>query len=406
MMRRLFITAILLAIMTAMLSPVVGINAEAREKVQENADLVIWVGFEERELETLQAIAHNFSVEKGKKVWIIQKPFFQLKTQFPEQAKLGKGPDIIICPNDWTGQYAREGLISPLGEDEFSGKQRSVYNPVGLKALSMEEKLYGFPFFMETIALFYNKKLVKTKPATMEALLKTAGSLNNPSQGRAGLIFKMDDFYMSWPFFSGFGACIFEKGGEGKVKLNSPESVSALKYLAEMRKKLKLKPGGMKIEEIQAKFSDGKAVFIIDGPWALKTYRRNMLDFGVMDFPPMKDGKRPRPFVGVHAFMISSRCKARPLAVSFLHHLNSAGNQQAFCDIGDRIPGRMDALKLMKGSENIQVFAQIAKNGEPLPNNPLMASVWPAMEQVLKAVVFQGKDPKEMLDKKLGKVKK
>jgi len=374
----------------------------ASPKIKNNdSQLVVWVGFEEKELKAIQAIAHQFSKTTGKKVWVIEVPFFSLKKKFQKEMKKGKAPDIFICPNDWIGEFAEKNVISPLSDKEFTGNQKKSYNPVALKALTYNKKVYGMPFFLETIAVFYNKKIVKNKPTTMDQLLKSAFAYNKPESGKYGLLFEVENFYMSMPFFSAYGVKlpINKKSKTGKIDLDTKASIKALSFLAVLKNKYHFFSKPMKSEKMRALFYEGNVAYLIDGPWVLKKFRQSMIDFDVIDFPVMKNGNRPKPFVGVHAFLLSSKCKDRKLAVKFMHYVNNTENQGIFCKIGGRIPGRTDALQSMDEYKNIVKFADISKKGIPLPNVPAMSKIWQPMKKIILGVVFEGKDPDKEIRK-------
>lgn len=71
-------------------------------------------------------------------------------------------PDILYSSDHWLQQWAAAGWVVPL-EDYFPQAQevKASFAPYAVEGMTYNGKLYGFPYFADPIALFYNEQLLK-----------------------------------------------------------------------------------------------------------------------------------------------------------------------------------------------------------------------------------------------------
>ena len=392
-----FISVFVFAFIISAFLPFFTGTVYGKDKPALKEDLLIWTHCQDEELAVIRKQAEKFGKENNIKTLVMNLPFYKFKKTFRMSAELGKGPDMIICPNDWIGDLAEEGIITPLTDEELTVDQRKSYNQPGLMAMSYKGKIYGLPHLLETVAVIYNKKLLDKEPATMNELLEMASSFNNKHHGKYGFFFDVTNFYFSWPFMSGYGAKIFArvdgKQDPRKLTLDSPETLEGIKYLISFRTKYGLIPDNPTTDRMSNIFLKGKMLFCLNGPWMLLDLRKNKVEYGVLPLPPLPNGERPHPFVGVWGSLLNKSCKNRKMAVSFMNYLNKPENQKELCLAARRIPAGKETLNLIKDEKDILGFAQAASYGVPLSTLPAMGQVWDPMLTVLKSVVLEGKKP-------------
>lgn len=353
--------------------------------------LKIWTALEQKELETLKTIANDFAKKKNMEIIVTQVPMadFQLKYQVATPA--GFGPDVITAPHDTVGVNSLAKLISPLSPEEFPAALKKNFNPVSLNAVTFNGKIYGVPFSMEAIAIIYNKDLVKYQPKTMDELIATAKKLTHGDQ--YGFLIQFDDtgnFYFTWPFLSGFGSYIF-KNNNGTLDINDiglsgENAVNAMNYLKQLRQS-GIMPMSVRTDTSREFFNKGKAAFIINGPWSITEIKRNKINYGVMAFPKMANGKFPSPFVGVWALMLNPETKNRATAVEFMQYFNQPENQLKIFNASGRIPTRVELYDAIKKNEEVKGFLESVSNGVPTPNHPAMSAVWDHMSRSIILIV-------------------
>ena len=73
----------------------------------------------------------------------------------------GRGPDIFSINNAWLPRYLEK--LSPAPSEMISLQRfREVFVDVAEQDFILDEKIYAFPFSVDTLALFYNKDLLNS----------------------------------------------------------------------------------------------------------------------------------------------------------------------------------------------------------------------------------------------------
>ncbi|MEI8346453.1 MAG: extracellular solute-binding protein, partial [Pseudomonadota bacterium] len=138
----------------------------------------------------------------------------------------------------------------------------------------------------------------------------------------------------------------------------------------------------------------------INGPWMQANLLKNKIDYGIAPIPSL-NGKKPKPFVGTHGFIIRRSSPNRALAKEFVEkYLLTQKGIMALYQKDPRGPSRKDVLEeLSKKDENLKQFMASAQNGVPMPNVPEMGVVWTAVGSALSLVLSGQEKPKEALTK-------
>lgn len=363
--------------------------------------LNIWTALEQKELETLKEIASDFAKKKNINVVVTQIPMADFQLKYQVAAPAGFGADVITAPHDMVGNLSLAGLIAPLSKKDFPENLQKKFNPVAVKAVTSDSKIYGMPFSVEAIAIIYNKDMVPHKPQTMDELVSMAKKLTYGDQ--YGFLLQLDDtgnFYFSWPFFSGFGAYIF-KNNNGALDINdiglaNKEAVEAANYLKYLRN-IKIMPMSVRTDTSREFFNKGKAAFIINGPWSLSEIKKNKINYGIMGFPKLNNGKYPGPFVGVWALMLNPESKNKTIAVEFMRYFNLPENQIKIFNASGRIPTRTELYDVIKNNEDVRGFLESITHGVPTPNHPAMNTVWDHISRTIILIVDGKQDAEKAL---------
>ncbi|KKS66025.1 MAG: ABC transporter, solute-binding protein [Parcubacteria group bacterium GW2011_GWA1_42_7] len=93
----------------------------------------------------------------------------------------GRGPDIFSIHNTWLPKYSDKLFPAPEGM-LTSAEYASVFVDVASQDFVEQGKIYAFPFYVDTLALFYNKDIfngagIALPPATWEEVNAAAESL-------------------------------------------------------------------------------------------------------------------------------------------------------------------------------------------------------------------------------------
>jgi multiple sugar transport system substrate-binding protein len=159
-----------------------------------------------------------------------------------EAMREGHGPDLIGCASDLVVAFCERGWMDRDGAarviDEVGRKR---FYAGTLSRLSLPDgSPCGIPFNGWIQGIWYRKdwfeKAGLAPPDTWKAMLKAAKTLNDPAHGRYGiLVGTRNDVYAEQVFTHlAMSAGVREFTPDGKVVFDSPATVRALKFYAEL----------------------------------------------------------------------------------------------------------------------------------------------------------------------------
>jgi arabinogalactan oligomer / maltooligosaccharide transport system substrate-binding protein len=306
-----------------------------------------------------------------------------LKTVKPENA-----PDIIIGPDDWTGNLASNGLIEPLYPTTATKKQFPSYALDGFSYGTAVKKLYGAPYGIENIGLVVNTALAKV-PTTFAQLESEALAFKKKASGNIAIAVPQGsggDPYHMYPFFSGLGGYIFGRNHAGNLD-PSNIGVANKTFLSNSALIDKWNKEGLinsKVDYNTAKnaFLKKQAAFWITGPWESDTLKSSGLKFKIVQLPKIKF--QSVPFLGVQGMMVTKYATDHgldALAKDFVSgYMMTQGAQLAMANANGRAPANTLAAKKYTDPV-LSAFGKAGVGGVPMPNIPQMDQVWTDLGQ-------------------------
>src|SRR6056297_4159613 len=367
----------------------------------EAGKLTIWCS--EKQVEILQELGNDFESMYGIPVEVQEMAFDQIKTKFLQAAPVGEGPDIIVTAHDQIGELVVNGLVLPM--DFLTLSEREKFVDTAIEAFEYGGKLYGLPYALEAIALFYNKDYLEEAPQSMEELVALAQEYT--SDEFRGFVYNAPDFYFSAPLLFSNGGYVFKQTEEGldpnDIGLNNEGAVKGAEFLKSLYDMGVMKPGD-NYQIADGLFKDGMAMAIINGPWAIEGYKQAGIDYGIAPIPSI-DGNPCKPFTGVQGFLINSQSPNTLFAIDFLaNFLNTKDVMYRLFQADPRPPARIDVAEMVEDNKDVYSFFKSAENGIPMPNIPAMAAVWGAMADALNQIVTNELEPEEALDQAVAKI--
>lgn len=332
--------------------------------------LTIWV--DETRVDTFNEIGADFLASTGITLDVIQKPSGDIKTDFIAQAPTGEGPDLIVTAHDSTGDLVSNGVVSPVE----LGDAANQLDETARAAFTVDGQLYGVPYAIENIALVRNNAIVSDTPDTFDALLAQGKDAKTDypiliQQGENG------DAYHLYPIQTSFGAPVFKTGLNGEytneLGMNGSGGDDFAKYLVTMADADALN-ASIGADQAKQAFLDGKAPYIITGPWWTGDFTDAGLDISVLPVPSA-GGEPSAPFLGVQGVYVSSKSQNGLLANQFLTYMASADAQTKLYELGGRMPANTESAAAVD-DPILQGFAESAANGQPMPSIPEMGAVW------------------------------
>lgn len=350
--------------------------------------LTIWV--DGGRVQAITDLGKLFTAAYNVPVAVQELGFGDVRDQLKIAGPAGEGPDIIIGAHDWLGELVTNGLLEPLD----LGDKAQSFDPVSLQALTYNGQLYGMPYAVEAIALVYNKDLVPEPPKTWEEMKEIARNLQAQGEVEQGYVLQQGDPYHTYPIITGFGGYVFGRTEAGSYNpedlgLDNPGAITAANEIDSMIKEGLLRKD-INYEIMMTLFKEGKSAFFFGGPWTLTDLRSAGVNYGIAKFPTME--QTPRPFVGVQGFMVSAFGKNKLLAQTFLTEY--LATDEAMLALYQAVPNGPAWLPLRETLTDVdlQMFAESAADGEPMPAIPQMSAVWEAWGKAI-TIIFQQQQP-------------
>lgn len=360
------------------------------DRATSGSTLTLWHPWGGAELQALKkAIRRYQQAHPGTEVVALQVPSDKLQDKYLRSSAANGGPDLVIGPVDWIGKLAQSEVIAPV-EADLPSAQLARYLPVSLAALRYRNHLYALPESMETVALYYNKRLmVGEPPATLQELFVRA---NSTDYWHGDYLFAYNtQFFFTAGYLFGMGGSLLAQ--DGGAQLDTPGARNWLRFLHDLKVHPKI-AAKSDYGRADALFRDGKAAMTVNGPWALGDYQKALgKDLGIALLPKVSETQGPRPFVGVKCFMFNpnSKGQARKRAIAFASFMTSRETATLMQREAGHIPAVRDVV--LSAGDPLEVFARQARTGTPLPPNPEMKEVWAPMDQAIEKVMTEAASP-------------
>lgn len=286
-----------------------------------------------------------------------------------QQASSKTLPDVLMLDNPDLQQIAETGALSPLSDYDIStdGYAKGV-----LQAGTYEDKVYGLAPTVNTIALFYNKKVLSeagvTPPKTWDELQSAAAKLTEGDQ--YGFAVDANATYEgTWQFLP----FMWSNGGDEK-DIATPETEEALSLWKGL-----VDDGSMSKSvvnwtqaDVNDQFMAGKAAMMINGPWQIPGLKESKVDYGIAQIPVQSAGDKAVAPLGGEVWTVpNTGDKAKQaVAAKIVDCMNSDANQLAMAKLRYTIPSKTDvAQQFGKDVPEEQVFVDLvadarARTGE------------------------------------------
>ena len=359
-------------------------------------ELVLWHSYRAREQRALKQVVKAYN-ESQKKVRIkaLKIPYDAYADKITAAIPRGHGPDMFIFAHDRIGDWADNKIIEPISfwvNAAILGR----FFPKTMKVLVYRNALYGLPLAFKSLALFYNKELVKKPPTDTKTLLALAKKLTDRKAGKYGLVYQAGDFYYHAPWLHGFGGRVFTKG---KPSLATPKAIRSFSFARELALKHKLLPKEPNSHLVSSLFNKGKAAMVINGPWF-----RGEIDakvkYGVIPLPTVSETKKPAaPFLTSEAVFLNKKSKHKKLSFAFMKYLTSYKSAMIRLKVGKQPVAnkKAHASKQAKEDPIMSAFRTQLKTAIPMANTPEMRMVWDPALNALGAILRNQSTAKKAL---------
>ncbi|WP_214891581.1 extracellular solute-binding protein [Carnobacterium sp. ISL-102] len=377
-------------------------DAEKAAKDGESATLKIDV--DPRYSEYVNEIIPAFEEEHSVTIEISERDMFEGIEALPLDGPADIGSDILIAPYDRVGVLGQQGHLA-----EVTLPDDGRYDELDQRQVTLEDKIYGAPFVIESLVLYYNKDLLEQAPETFEDLEKVSEddqyAFKNEEGTNTAFLANWTTAYQYIGLLSGYGGYVFGEDGTDPtdIGLNSPKSVEGISYIANWYQDVW--PQGM-LDATSSEnfmnelFTSGKTAAVINGPWGASGYDDAGVKYGVSTIPTLPNGAEYEPFAGGVAWAVSKYSKNPELAQEWLDYVTNAENSETLYEVTSEIPANQEARSVASESGNELTKAVIEQfdSAVPMPNIPEMSEVWTGAETLVFDAASGNKTPQQAAD--------
>lgn len=319
----------------------------------------------------------------------------------------GTAPDIVVLAED-VHSFSSRGLLLPL-DDYVAEAGLDVAKRVGQTAVetyTYEGKLYGIADRGGSMVLFYNKDMFDkagldypTADWTWEDMLAAAKALTGGSGEEETWGFGTETW---WPYWMNW---VYQAGGRvidenGKLVLNSPESVKGLTFLQELTTVHDIMPTREEYANMGSGassgtvFAQGRIGMVGNGLWFFSNLQDVDFNYDVVE---MFGGEKKVTAPFGSAMTIAATCKHPDIAFDIINFMTDVEAQNIIVKNLEDAPANLEVLNSdafknagwTKEKVDIGVFA---RSGEMVYTPPVGAnwSSWDTIFSDEMAGVFDG----------------
>jgi len=286
------------------------------------------------------------------------------------------GPDIAYVgrfPTPLMESYATSGSILPLnGEVNFSNFPQWI-----LKQATYNGKVYGVPYAVQVLGIFYNKDIYNhynlSVPKTWDDLIENAKILK--AHGVIPFAISGDVQFTLAMQHAMCGVSILgpewiKKLIDGETDFLSPKWVELNTLLDNL--KIYYQPGFIADNEAarDSLFAFGKAAMVFYGSWGYQIWKQlnPNINVGYFMVPPLSTDQKPYAYAYMDgAIAMTSSCNNKDMALKLLNFVASPEFVSIFANITYNLP---------------------AVEGSKLPNDPLFEKVFSTYEHNVSPYVY------------------
>ncbi|MEU5694682.1 extracellular solute-binding protein [Actinosynnema sp. NPDC020468] len=370
----------------------------------DSGEVTFWDTSGPNESPVFARIAQDCAGKGGFRVKTETVAFDQALNNYKTAAQGGQGPDVFRAEVAWVPQLAKLGYVRDLtGTDLLADTADFLGTPLG--STKYEGRGYGVPQVTDSLALFYNRKLLAAagvEPPRTWAELKAAA----PRLGGEKAFFVNNDAYYALPFLYGEGGDLVDAAAK-RIVVNSAANVRALETAKDL---LTSKSAGTALDpgnsysNMQAAFGAGEVAMVVNGPWSVADYLKgaafaDAANLGIAPVPGVTAGKGSAP-VGGHDYVIRQGSRAPDSAVKFVACMSGTGAQAAVARELGLLPTRKSAYDDpgVRANAVVSAFRPVADAAHPRPWIPEGGQLFDPLKIAYADVLAGREDAKSALD--------
>lgn len=340
------------------------------------------VGSEDK---VFKKIAEGFEKKHPKvDVKYVSVPFGDAQNKFKNAAQAGSGaPDVIRSEVAWTPEFADLGYLAPL-DGTAALKDQDDFLKQAVASTKYDGKTYAVPQVIDSMGVFYNKKLFKDAgvepPANIDEL-KTVSKKIKDKTGKTGLYLRGDDSYYFLSFLYGEGGDLVDASSQ-TVTVDNAAGAKAFGVVKDL-----VDSGAAKTdatdgwENMMQSFKNGDVAMMINGPWAVadtltgKEFS-DKANLGISTVPAGTAGQGAPQ--GGHNLAVYAGSKNLEASYAFVDYMTSVEAQAQTAGELNLLPTRTSAYAKQQAvdSEIVQFFKPVVETAVERPWIPETGSLF------------------------------
>jgi multiple sugar transport system substrate-binding protein len=326
----------------------------------------------------------------------------------------GAGPDVFWMNGPNVHKYSSLGQLKPL--DEFMARDgigKSDYNDALITLYSVNDTLYGMPYFSDVVALYYNKKLFDDANVpypdetwTWDVLRENAKKLTDESKGIFGYIAPTGGQIGYYNLIHQAGGYVISEDMK-KSGFDTPEALEAIQFMLDLMYVDKSSPNAFQQLETPATelfASNRLAMFPAVSPNTKTFYEALGENLGIAMLPA---GKQKAAIVHGIAWVMNGNTKQEEAAWAFIKFLGGETGQSHYAKIGAGTPALKSAWNEWANAYptlNMQAIIDSYSIGVPYPISKNTAEWNVEQNKYMEDILTQKIDPATGLKELAGKV--
>ncbi len=357
-------------------------------------EISIWTSFDGLELDWLKSQTKLYSDLFKVEVEIENFSIGEIN----QKMLLSKKDDDIELADIIVGLSQRE--IPKLNEEDLLANMQAFTTQEYLddlsknarEAFSIDDKLFGFPLYLEGPALIINTDLVEISPKSFEDIVKISKDLEQKEI--IAFRFDISNLYFAYPFLTAYGGKLFTND---ELSIETKNFIKGAEFLRDLKFKYKLFSSTSDYQEALENFYYSKQAMVYDGPWALKTYQQAKLNMKVIPLPATKAGLELNGLSSAYGLVLTKSAEADINSINLAKWLSRTEAQVALSNMTDKVPSSLKAIDNLD-NELIIGFARALSKADIIPTDAKMDSSWgPISDALFKILVDKNSNIKGIL---------
>ncbi len=336
------------------------------------ADVTVWHAYRGEERAAIEELAAEFGEAEGHTVKTVAVPFGAFDSKLETAVPRGNGPDLFLAGHASLGKWTDMGLIEPWPAT-LDG-----HLPATRAAVTVGDQAWGVPLAFKSIVLLYDPSVVTEVPTTTDELVAQAKELT--VDGRYGLAYQAAEPYFHAAWVHGFGGSLLDD--DGKAQLDTVPQQRALAFARRLAHDEGIAPKQPTSELIGRLYSEGKAAFVISGPWFVADIDRPI---AAAPLPVISEtGKPAAPYLTVDAAFVATQAQEPEAARAFATFLAEERGARVRTDVGKQAVS-WSATKT--DDPLLRTLAAQAEHAIPIPTDPQIQVAFESQARALRDVL-------------------